>query len=160
MKAVYPGSFDPLTLGHLDIIERAAKLFESVVILLSENPDKSGRIKIEDRITLIQDATKEFQNISVDSFTGLTVDYVKKNSYDVLLRAIRDSSDFEAELGMSQINYKLSAGIETVFLMTNPQYSFIRSSRVWEILQFDGDISEMVPENVKQYLMNKVTGDR
>ena len=155
MKAVYPGSFDPLTLGHLDIIKRAAKNFVELVILISENPEKAGRIPIQDRINLIKEVTQGLKNVSVATYSGLTVDYVKNNSHDVLLRAIRDSSDFEAELGMSQINHKISDEIETIFLMTNPQYSFIRSSRVWELVQFNGDISELVPENVKNYLLRK-----
>lgn len=154
MKAVYPGSFDPLTLGHLDIIKRAAKIFVELVILISENPDKDGHIPLKDRIALIEEATKDLKNVSVASYKGLTVDYVKERSFDVLLRAIRDSSDFDSELGMSQINYSLSDGIDTMFLMTNPQYSFIRSSRVWELVRFNGDISALVPANVKEYLLN------
>lgn len=154
MKAVYPGSFDPLTLGHLDIISRAAKNFSQLIVLISENPEKAGRIPLQDRITLIEDATKDLKNVSVATYSGLTVNYVKENGYDVLLRAIRDSSDFESELGMSQINHKLSDEIETLFLMTNPQYSFIRSSRVWELVQFNGDVSGLVPPNVKKYLLN------
>ena len=153
MRAVYPGSFDPLTLGHLDIIKRASKNFKEILVLVSENSDKSGKIPLEDSIRLIKEATHTLANVKVASFCGLTVDYVRDHSYDVLLRAIRDSSDFEAELGMSQINYKLSNGIETLFLMTDPQFSFIRSSRVWELMRFNGDISGLVPENVKNYLL-------
>jgi pantetheine-phosphate adenylyltransferase len=155
MKAVYPGSFDPPTLGHLDIIERASKIFKEVLVLVSENPDKQGKISLEDRIKLLEELASTMKNVKVASFSGLTVDYVKKQNYDVLLRAIRDSSDFEAELGMSQINQKLS-GIETLFFMTDPQYSFIRSSRVWELIKFDGDISNMVPKNVKNHLLKKL----
>jgi pantetheine-phosphate adenylyltransferase len=155
MRAVYPGSFDPPTHGHLDIIKRAAKNFTEVLVLISENPEKKGRITLADRIKLLEDTTRELDNVKVASFSGLTVDYVKMNSYDVLLRALRDSSDFEAELGMSQINQKLS-GIETLFLMTDPQYSFIRSSRVWELIRFNGDISNMVPESVKSHLLKKL----
>jgi len=155
MKAVYPGSFDPLTLGHLDIIKRAAKNFSELVVLISDNPEKAGRIPLQDRITLIEEAVRDLKNVSVATYSGLTVNYVKENAYDVLLRAIRDSSDFEAELGMSQINHKISDDIETLFLMTNPQYSFIRSSRVWELVRFKGDVSELVPPNVKKYLLNR-----
>jgi pantetheine-phosphate adenylyltransferase len=155
MKAVYPGSFDPPTLGHLDIIERASKIFKEVLVLVSENPDKQGKISLEDRIKLLEELASTMKNVKIASFSGLTVDYVKKQNYDVLLRAIRDSSDFEAELGMSQINQKLS-GIETLFFMTDPQYSFIRSSRVWELIKFDGDISNMVPKNVKNHLLKKL----
>lgn len=152
MKAIYPGSFDPLTLGHLDIIQRAAKVFEELLILVSDNPDKkSGHIPVKDRIKLIKEATVKIKNVKITSHTGLTVDYARKHKYKVLVRGIRAASDFETELEMSQINHSLS-GIETVFLMTSPEYSFIRASRVWELLQFGGDPKLLVPTNVVKYL--------
>ena len=155
MRAIYPGSFDPLTLGHLDIIKRASKIFTEVLVLISENPDKSGHIKIAERIKLIQEATKGLENVEVSSHLGLTVDYAKKYNYDILVRGIRAASDFETELEMSQINHSLSDGLETVFLMTSPEYSFIRASRVWELVEFGGDLRLLVPDNVKDYLIRK-----
>lgn len=156
MKAIYPGSFDPLTLGHLDIIQRAAKVFTEVLILVSDNPDKkSGHIPVKDRIQLIKEATLKIKNIKIASHTGLTVDYARRHKYKVLIRGLRAASDFETELEMSQINHSLSEGIETVFLMTSPEYSFIRASRVWELLQFGGDPKLLVPKNVVKYLKAK-----
>ncbi len=152
MKAIYPGSFDPLTLGHLDIIKRASKIFDQVLVLISENPDKNGHIDLEDRIKLIKQATKSFKNVKVASHLGLTVEYARQHKYHVLVRGIRAASDFETELEMSQINHSLSSGLETVFLMTSPEYSFIRASRVWELVEFGGDLSLLVPGNVKKYL--------
>ncbi len=156
MRAIYPGSFDPLTLGHLDIIKRASKIFDQVLVLISENPDKSGHIKIADRIKLIKEATKDLDNIKVSSHLGLTVDYAKKHKYNVLVRGIRAASDFETELEMSQINHSLSNGLETIFLMTSPEYSFIRASRVWELVEFGGDLGLLVPNNVKKFLIRKI----
>lgn len=155
MRAIYPGSFDPLTLGHLDIIQRASKIFGEVLVLISENTDKAGHITIADRIKLIKEATKDLTNIKVSSHLGLTVDYARDHKYHVLVRGIRAASDFETELEMSQINHSLSEGLETVFLMTSPQYSFIRASRVWELVKFGGNLELLVPNNVKTYLLEK-----
>lgn len=153
MKALYPGSFDPLSLGHLDIIKRAAKTFGKVTVLISENPGKKSKISIEDRVKLIEEAVLGMDNVDVQVFSGLTVDYALKNSYNFLLRGMRGAGDFEIELEMSQINRALSDGLETVFLMTSPQHSFIRSSRVWELLEFGDSIEALVPKNVAKYLL-------
>ncbi len=152
MKAIYPGSFDPPTLGHLDIIHRASKIFDKLLVLVSENLDKAEKLDVTTRINLIKEATSDIKNIEVESSQGLTVDYAKTHGYTVLVRGIRGASDFEIELEMSQINKALS-GIETTFLMTDPQYSFIRASRVWELLKFGGDISNLVPPNVGNLLL-------
>ena len=152
MKALYPGSFDPFTLGHLDIVKRAAKVFGNVEILVSEYSDKNRSLSVEKRVELIKEAVKGIKNIEVTPHKGLTVDYAKKNNCDVILRGMRAGSDFEYELEMSQINNFLSDGLETVFLMTSPQYSFIRASRVWELLKLGGDIDNLVPDNVAKYL--------
>lgn len=152
MRAIYPGSFDPLTLGHLDIIERASKIFHEVLILISENTEKSARIPLEERIRLIEEACSHMSNVKVGSNAGLTVTYAKKHGYHCLLRGMRAASDFEGELELSQINHALSDGLETVFLMTDPKYSFVRASRVWELLKYGGDISLMLPENVALYI--------
>ncbi len=152
MKAIYPGSFDPPTLGHLDIIHRAGKIFDKLLVLVSENLDKAEKLDVVTRINLIKEATSDMKNIEVASSQGLTVDYAKTHGYSVLVRGIRGASDFEIELEMSQINKALS-GIETTFLMTDPKYSFIRASRVWELLRFGGDISNLVPANVENLLL-------
>lgn len=153
MKALYPGSFDPLSLGHLDIIKRAAKTFGKVTVLISENPGKKQKLEVKVRVQLIQEAVKNMKNVDVQVFSGLTVDYAKENNYDFLLRGMRAAGDFETELEMSQINSKLSGGLETVFLMTSPEHSFIRSSRVWELLEFGNTIDDLVPKNVAEYLL-------
>lgn len=155
MKAIYPGSFDPLTLGHLDVIKRASKVFGEILVLVSENLGKTEKLNLETRIKLIEESTKNLPNLKVASSQGLTVEYAKKNGYSVLVRGLRAASDFETELEMSQINHRLSDGIETVFFMTDPQYSYIRASRVWELLKFGGDISSMVPENVAKQLRSQ-----
>jgi len=159
MKAVYPGSFDPLTLGHLDIVKRAAKIFGSVELLISENPNKQGVLSIEERVKLVEAVLKAegLNNISIKSYSGLTVDYAKQRGFTVLLRGMRAASDFEAELEMSQVNNFLSE-LETVFLMTSPEYSFIRASRVWELLRLGADISNLVPKQVANYLKEHISG--
>ena len=156
MRALYPGSFDPLTLGHLDIVQRASQIFDEVTILISNNPGKVAKISLEDRVRLIEEAIVDLKNVNVKTTDGLTVDYALKNSYDFLLRGIRGAGDFESELEMSQINRALSKGLETVFLMTSPQNSFIRSSRVWELLEFGDAIEQLVPKNVAQYLLANI----
>ena len=153
MKALYPGSFDPLSLGHLDIIKRGAEIFGQVTVLISENPGKKEKLSTEDRVKLIKEATKDMENVDVQVCSGLTVDYAMKNGYDFLLRGMRAAGDFESELEMSQINRALSNGLETVFLMTSPQHSYIRSSRVWELLEFGDSIEALVPKNVAEHLL-------
>lgn len=153
MKAIYPGSFDPLTLGHLDIIARASQLFDELTILVSANPNKTGTLDLANRLRLAEEAIKaeKLANVKVTSHDGLTVGYAQEHGYKILLRGIRAASDFENELEMSQVNHFLS-GLETVFLMTEPKYSFIRASRVWELLRLGADISNLVPANVANYL--------
>ena len=159
VKAVYPGSFDPLTLGHLDIIRRASKICDSLEILVSENPTKHGVLSVEERMRLSEEAVQQeaLINVTVRCYAGLTVEYARQNAFRILLRGIRAASDFEAELEMSQVNNFLS-DLETVFLMTSPQYSFIRASRVWELLRLGGDISNLVPLNVASYLKEHISG--
>ncbi len=155
MKALYPGSFDPLTLGHLDIIKRATEIFGSVEILVSAYSDKDRKLSLKERIKLIKEATYGMKNVEVNSHDALTVKYAADNKCDVIVRGIRGASDFEYELEMAQINNFLSKGMETVFLMTSPEYSFIRASRVWELLKLGGDIDNLVPRNVANYLREK-----
>jgi pantetheine-phosphate adenylyltransferase len=150
MIAIYPGSFDPITLGHLDIIERSVPLFERVIVAVLYNPNKNPLFSVEKRIEQISYCTKHLKNVEIDSFSGLTVDYAKLKGAKVLLRGLRVLSDFEKELQMAHTNKTLWEGIETVFLATTKEYSFLSSSVVKEIAQFGGSVSHLVPENVSR----------
>ncbi len=150
MIALYPGSFDPITLGHLDIIERGGQLFEKVIVTVLRNPNKQPLFPVEKRIEQIKDCIQHLDNVEVESFWGLTVDYAKSCQAQVLLRGLRVLSDFEKELQMAHTNKTLREDIETVFLATQKEYSFLSSSIVKEIAQFGGDISHLVPANVAQ----------
>ncbi|MEI6380378.1 MAG: pantetheine-phosphate adenylyltransferase [Cyanobacteriota bacterium ELA615] len=155
MVAIYPGSFDPITYGHLDIIERGVKLFDRVIVAVLCNPNKQSLFSQEKRIEQIRHCTAHLDNVEVDSFTGLTVEYAKQKKARVLLRGLRVLSDFEKELQMAHTNQSLWSGVETVFLATTKEYSFLSSSVVKEIAQFGGAISHLVPENVaKDILMH------
>jgi len=146
--AIYPGSFDPITFGHLDVIERGCILFEKVIVAVLCNPNKMPLFPVERRIEQIQACTQHLKNVEVDSFTGLTVEYARLHQAGVLLRGLRVMSDFEKELQMAHINKTLGEDIETVFLATKKEYSFLSSSIVKEIAQFRGAITHLVPENV------------
>lgn len=148
MIAIYPGSFDPITLGHIDIIERGAKLFDKVIVAVLSNPSKQPLFTVETRIEQITECTKHIANVEVDSFVGLTVDYAKRYHAGVLLRGLRVLSDFEKELQMAHTNKTLNHEIETVFLATTKEYSFLSSSIVKEIAQFGGSIGHLVSNNV------------
>jgi pantetheine-phosphate adenylyltransferase len=156
MKAMYPGSFDPITNGHVDVIQRVSKLFDEVIVAVLNNQSKEEFISLEDRLKLVKEATEGVKNVSVESFSGLTVKYAKSRGADVIVRGLRAPSDFEYELEMSQINYFLSNGLETLFIMTNPKYSFIRSSRVKELVSLGGEVKELVPNSVYKYLYQKM----
>jgi pantetheine-phosphate adenylyltransferase len=148
--AIYPGSFDPITLGHLDIIERGVQLFERVIVTVLSNPSKHPMFSVEKRLEQIRHCTQHLSNVEVDSFFGLTVEYAKANNAKVLLRGLRVLSDFEKELQMAHTNKTLRDEIETVFLATTKEYSFLSSSIVKEIAKFGGSVAHLVPENVAQ----------
>ncbi len=150
--AIYPGSFDPITNGHLDILKSGAEIFDKVIIAVSFNTNKKGFLPVNIRTKLIQESTKDIPNIEVDFFEGLTVDYARKKGANVLLRGLRTSFDFEYEMQLSQTNHALFKDIKTVFLITKPEYNYISSSCVREILLNKGDISDFVPEPVCKYL--------
>jgi len=152
---LYPGTFDPITNGHLDIIERALKVSNNVIIGVLENPSKNPYFTIEERKEILRDVTKGMGNITIDSFSGLLVDYVKENNVDAVVRGLRASTDFEYEIQMAQMNMKLSKEMETIFLMTKSEYSYISSSLVKEIYAFGGTIEDLVPEKVVQYMNDK-----
>lgn len=148
MLAIYPGSFDPITLGHLDVIERGCRLFEQVIVAVLRNPNKTPLFTVAERIDQIRRATAHLTNVEVDSFDGLTVTYANQRQAQVLLRGLRVLSDFEMELQMAHTNKTLSEEIETVFLATSNEYSFLSSSLVKEIAKFGGPIDHLVPPPV------------
>lgn len=148
MIAVYPGSFDPITLGHLDIIERGSRLFDEIIVAVLCNPSKQPLFSVEKRRSQISRCTKHLSNVTVDSFNGLTVDYAKQKQATVLLRGLRVLSDFEKELQMAHTNQTLWDGVETVFLATAKEYSFLSSSIVKEIAKFGGNVDHLVPPSI------------
>ncbi|TVQ45813.1 MAG: pantetheine-phosphate adenylyltransferase [Gloeocapsa sp. DLM2.Bin57] len=154
MIAIYPGSFDPITLGHIDIIERSSKLFEKVIVAVLSNPSKSPLFSQAKRIEQISECTQHLTNVEVDSFTGLTVEYARLRQAGVLLRGLRVLSDFEKELQMAHTNKTLCEDIETVFLATTKEYSFLSSSVVKEIARFGGSVNHLVTENIAKDLYN------
>ena len=152
--ALYPGSFDPITNGHLDVLERASRMFDSVVIAVLNNSDKKAFLSTQKRVELIKGAIKNMNNVSVDSFDGLTVEYAKKIGANFLIRGLRTITDFEYEVQLCQTNQVIAEGIDTVFLSTRPEHNFISSSIVRELSNHNTDISKFVPKNVVEYLKN------
>jgi len=152
---IYAGSFDPFTYGHLDIVKSGSEIFEKLVIGVTYNIDKKGFIPIEDRVELIKEAVKSIPNVEVTSFNGLTVDFAKEKNASVLLRGLRNTTDFEYEKELAQVNEKLAGNIKTVFLMTKPEHSFVSSSAVRELYAYKSDLSEFVPKNIRKYLLEK-----
>ena len=153
--AVYPGSFDPLTFGHIDLIDRTVGMFDELIIAIAYNIRKSGFFTVAERMEMIRDLTEKHDNISVDSFDGLLVDYVREKKACCVVRGLRAFSDFEFEFQMALTNRKLNDNYETIFLMTHESYSFISSSLVKELIEFGGDISAFVPPLVEQRLKEK-----
>lgn len=160
MIAIYPGSFDPITLGHIDLIKRSSILFEKLIVAVLKNPNKTPLFTVEKRVLQIKECTQNISNIEVDSFSGLTVEYAKKKKAGVLLRGLRVMSDFEHELQMAHINKTLEHKIETVFLATNTELSFVSSSVVKEIAKFGGSIEHLVAPNIAIDLYNSFAQDR
>ncbi|MCT0219906.1 pantetheine-phosphate adenylyltransferase [Synechococcus sp. CS-1329] len=148
MKAVYPGSFDPLTLGHLDLIERAERLFSGLVVAVLQNPSKQASFPLEQRLSQIRQATSHLERVEVSSFDGLTVDFARRCDSAVILRGLRAMSDFEFELQIAHTNRSLAAEVETLFLVTAAHHSFLSSSVVKEVARFGGDVRHMVPTGV------------
>ncbi|MEO1003698.1 MAG: pantetheine-phosphate adenylyltransferase [Cyanobacteria bacterium J06638_7] len=152
MRALYPGSFDPLTLGHLDLIERASRLFDGVVVAVLGNPGKTPAFSLEQRLHQIRQATGHLQGVEVGSFDGLTVSFAQQRRTEVILRGLRALSDFEYELQIAHTNKSLAPGVETLFLATAVHHSFLSSSVVKEVARFGGDVSHLVPAGVAQDL--------
>lgn len=153
-RAVAPGSFDPITLGHLDVIERAGSIFDEVVIAVLVNSTKASLFTVEERIDLIKSSVSHLPNVRVDSWSGLLVDYCKEHEISAIVKGLRAVSDFDYELQMSQMNLKLK-GIETFFMATKPDYSFLSSSLVKEIAKYGGDVSSWVPSHVHLALQSR-----
>lgn len=154
--AIYPGSFDPITNGHLDVLKTAAAIFDKVIIAVAYNSEKQGGLlSVEERVDLIKKSVKDFDNVEVDSFEGLTVNYARKKDAKVLIRGLRAVSDFEFEMQLSQTNSALDKDIKTIFLTTRPKYNFISSSSVKEVVGLGGDCSKFVPQEVNEYLKTK-----
>lgn len=153
--AVFPGTFDPPTYGHLNIIKRASSLFDRIDVVVSINPDKKTLFTDDERVELLEKLTASIPNVSVHKWKGLVVDYCKKAGSKVLLRGIRNSLDFSYEFDLSLVNHSLNSEVETLFLPTEQKYFLIRSSSIKELARFNGDISEMVPECVEKALREK-----
>ncbi len=151
--AVYPGSFDPVTKGHIDILKNGAEIFDKVIIAVANNSEKNSFLSVAERVALIKESVKDLENVEVDSFDGLTIEYAKKVGAKVILRGLRAVSDFEYEMQLSQANSALSGDIKTIFLITKPKYNFISSRTIKEIFLNNGDISKFVPECVYEFLM-------
>ncbi|EAC3043063.1 pantetheine-phosphate adenylyltransferase [Listeria monocytogenes] len=153
--AVIPGTFDPITNGHLDIIERAAKIFDVLYVSVLNNSSKKPLFTIEERMEMIRQVTAHLPNVQVESASGLTVDYAATRGATAIVRGLRAVSDFEYEMQIASMNRTLNADIETLFVMTNTKYSFLSSSMVKEVAQYQGDISELVPEIVNEQVQAK-----
>lgn len=155
-KAIYPGSFDPLTYGHLDIIRRAADIFDDLTVSVLDNHTKTPLFSVKERVNILKEATKDMPNVKVESFSGLLIDYAKENGYHVSIRGLRAITDFEYELQIAQTNKMLSHGaLDTMFLTSDVEFSYLSSSGVKEIASFGGDISQCVPEFVARLVYEK-----
>ncbi|MGZ6792269.1 MAG: pantetheine-phosphate adenylyltransferase [Mycobacteriales bacterium] len=158
-RAVCPGSFDPVTLGHLDIIGRSSLLYDEVVVAVGINASKKRMFSFEERTDMLREATAKYGNVRVDSFDGLIVDFCSANGIQVIVKGLRAISDFDYELQMAQMNHGLR-GVETMFMTTNPLYSFLSSSLVKEVATYGGDVSASVPEAVHRRLLERVREQR
>ncbi|MGC5327182.1 pantetheine-phosphate adenylyltransferase [Brevibacillus sp. SYSU BS000544] len=153
--AVCPGSFDPVTYGHLDIISRGAKIFDKVIVAVLVNSKKDPLFTIEERLELLRKVTKDLPNVEVDTFSGLLIDYMRTKEARVLLKGLRAVSDFEYEMQMASINRKLDEDVETFFVMTNNQYSYLSSSIVKEVARYHAPVTDLVPPDVEKALLTK-----
>jgi pantetheine-phosphate adenylyltransferase len=156
-RVVCPGSFDPVTNGHLDIITRAARLYDEVIVAVLRNPNKTALFTLDERLELLREVTKEHDNVSVVKFDGLIVDFCKANDVSAIVKGLRAVSDFDYELQMAQMNYS-QADVETLFMTTNPLYAFLSSSLVKEFAKYGGDVTSLVPGPVLNRLTMRAAG--
>lgn len=154
-RAVCPGSYDPVTNGHLDIIERAAGLFDEVVIAVLVNKNKKSLFSVDERIDMLREVTSQWPNVRIDSWHGLLVDYCRDHGIGAIVKGLRAVSDFDYELQMAQMNQRLS-GVETLFMSTNPLYSFLASSLVKEVATYGGDVSNLLPPKIERRLIERL----
>lgn len=156
IRAIYPGSFDPVTLGHLDIIKRSAEKVDELIIGVLNNNTKSPLFSVEERVAMLGELVKDYPNVTVEAFTGLSVEFVKKKNANVIIRGLRAISDFDYELQMAQTNRKLYANADTMFLTTSLEYAYLSSTTVKEVAYFDGDITGFVPSSIIDRVYNRV----
>ena len=160
LRAIYPGSFDPVTNGHIDIIRRAAAISDELIVGVLQNKAKSPLFSVEERVIILREVTKNLKNVKIIPFEGLLIDFAAQMDAKVIVRGLRAITDFEYELQMSQTNRKLNADIETLFLTTSLEYSFLSSTTVKEVASFGGDISQFVPEFVAEQITEKIKEKR
>lgn len=153
--AVYPGSFDPVTLGHLDIIRRASKLFDKLIVGVLNNNLKTPLFLAQERVNMLREVTKDLPNVEIQSFSGLLVDFAKNNNANAVVRGLRAITDFEYEIQMAQTNHILNDTVDTVFLTTSIEYSYLSSSTVKEVAMFGGDISNFLPKEIIPHVLKK-----
>ena len=156
IKAIYAGSFDPVTFGHLDIIRRSSSIVDELIVGVLVNRAKSPLFSVEERVNMLREVTKDLQNVKIESFSGLLVDFAKKLNANVLVRGLRAVTDFEYELQMAQTNHVICPQVDTMFLTTNLEYAYLSSTIVKEVASYGGDISAFVPENVMNYVHEKI----
>ena len=157
LRAIYPGSFDPVTNGHLDVIRRASGLVDELIVGVLNNKAKTPVFSVEERVKMLKEVTKELPGVKIVPFEGLLIDFAKEMSAKMVVRGLRAVTDFEYELQMAQTNHKLAEEIETVFLTTSLEYSYLSSTIVKEVAAFGGDISQFVPEHVEEKIKSKIT---
>ncbi len=156
VKAVYPGSFDPVTNGHVDIIDRASKVFDQLIVAVLENPRKTPLFSIEERVKMLNRIIDRYPNVEVDYYRGLLIEYSRKRGAKIIIKGLRAISDFEFEFQMALVNRKLDCDVETLFMMTNNKYSYISSSIVKEVASYGGDIKDLVPREVYPDIIEKI----
>ncbi|MCI9411929.1 MAG: pantetheine-phosphate adenylyltransferase [Eubacterium sp.] len=155
IKALYPGSFDPVTYGHLDIIKRASKVVDEVIVAILKNNSKNPLFTLEERVRMLEDTTEEFPNVKIQTFDGLTVDFARSVEAKVMIRGLRAVSDFESEMQIAQTNHSLDPDIDTMFFTTSLEYAFLSSTIVREVASYGSDVSNMVPAAVEKMLRKK-----
>ncbi|MTI47711.1 pantetheine-phosphate adenylyltransferase [Sporosalibacterium faouarense] len=160
MKVIYPGSFDPITNGHLDIVERCSQKFDKVILAILNNSAKNTLFTVDERLKILESCIEEYDNVEVDTFSGLLVDYAREKGITTVIRGLRAVTDFEYELQMALMNRELDSELDTLFLMSSSQYAFLSSSLVKEVAKYDGDITRFVPKVVEEALHHKMKGDK